>query len=252
MKTNLIIGLSGVLALGLAACGSSDSTGVDAAPIVIADAAPPPADTTPPPDPYVWVVIQDTEQKACTTNGPGSDIDAVELYDATGVLGVGMKGSATFTANPLGNACANTDCAGSNCKYAAISLTFTEADLVARTEGPADATVDATLADTGYFSLNAGTLQLQIGDAVAGSPPAQALKTGDYIKVYEVDQSYIKSGAAYPGCKCAPEHYTVSLQTAAGAILDLKPVQLDAHNTTCTALTAASVDGCGSTVFVVP
>jgi hypothetical protein len=253
MKTKLILGLSCVLALSLAACSGSDGETPDGSTYVppTYDAAPPPVDTAPPPVTYAWVVIQDTEQVACATNGPGADIDAVVLYDATGVRGTGLRSSAVYTANALGYACANADCAGQNCKYAANGLTYTEADLVARTEGPADATVDATLADTGYFSLNAGTLQLQIGDAT-GAGLAQALKSGDYIKVYEVDQSYIASGAAFAGCTCAPEHYTVAVQTAAGATVQLKAVQLDAYNTTCTALAATSVEGCGSTVFMVP
>ncbi|MBN2576910.1 MAG: hypothetical protein JXP73_20270 [Deltaproteobacteria bacterium] len=253
----LMLGLTCVFAMGLVGCSGGDGTDdagwlptPDAA-VPVYDSAPVATDTGPAPDPYVWVVIQDTEQIACSTNGPGTDIDGVALYDATGVLGVGMIGSALFTANPLGNACDNADCAGSNCKYAAISLTFTPEDLVARTEGPADATVEEVLSDTGYFSLNAGTLQMQIGDA-NGLPPAKALKSGDYIKVYEVDQSYIASGAAYSGCTCGPEHYTVALQTAAGALVQLTAVQLDPYNTTCTALTATSIEGCGSTVFMVP
>lgn len=258
MKTKRILGLSWVLTLGFAACSGGDGTDdaglyptPDAA-VPVVDTAPPAIDTAVPvADPYLYVVVQDTEQVACQTNGPGTDVDAVVLYDATGVLGVGMIGSAIFYPNPAGNACDNVDCSGGNCKYSAISTTFTPEDLVARTEGPADATVDATLSDTGYFSLNAGTLQLQIGDAT-GLPPAQALKSGDYIKVFEVDQSYIASGAAYSGCVCAPEHYTVTLQTAAGVAVQLTPVQLDAYNTTCTALTAASTEGCGSTVFMVP
>jgi hypothetical protein len=70
--------------------------------------------------------------------------------------------------------------------------------------------------------------------------------------VYEVDKSYIASGAAYAQCTCQPEHYTVTLQTVAGAVLPLKPVMLDTNNTTCAALTAVSSEGCGSSVFVVP
>jgi hypothetical protein len=67
-----------------------------------------------------------------------------------------------------------------------------------------------------------------------------------------VDQTYITSGDAPASCACLPEHYTVSLQTANGDALDLKPTTLDTDNATCASLTAASVDGCGTTVFVVP
>ena len=251
MKKTLTCGLSLILGLGLAGCGGEGGD-VDAGPIYTYDAAPPPIDTAPV-DPYVWVVIQDTEQKACTTNGPGTDIDAVALLSAAGTpLGYGKLLSANFTANPLGNACENVECSGSNCKYAAISLTFLETTLVAYTEGPPDGFVQAVGDDAGYFSLNAGTLQIQIGDLTGGGP-ATALKSGDYIQVYEVDQTYIASGSAPATCACLPEHYTVSLQTALGTILPLTPVVIDqALNTTCTPLTALSTEGCGTTMFMVP
>jgi hypothetical protein len=67
-----------------------------------------------------------------------------------------------------------------------------------------------------------------------------------------VDQSYVATGAAYAGCTCLPEHYTVTLQTTTGTNLPLKPVQLDTNNLTCAGLTAVSTEACGSTVFVVP
>jgi hypothetical protein len=261
MKTNWMLGIACFLALGLAACSGGTGGDLDAAypqpdlaPMTY-DTATPAIDTAPPVEPLVWLSIQDTEQVACATNGPGTDIDAVVLYDATGTLGVGLRGSAVFTMNPGGWACPQDTCGSSgtaDCKYAANSDTYTEADLVARTEGPADATVDATLADTGYFALNAGTLQIQVGDAL-GNPPAQVLKSRDYIKVFEVDQSYVASGAAYAGCTCAPEHYTVTAMSATGnTIVPLTALQLDPYNTTCAPLTATSTEGCGSTVFVVP
>jgi hypothetical protein len=269
MRTNLKTGLSCVLALGLAACGSNTTDNGDAAVYVppadayvapTADAAVTPTpdaavvpDTTPvTADPYIWVVIQDTEQVACTTNGPGADIDAVELVSGTGTpLGWGRTGWAKFTPNPRGDACANADCSGGNCKYAAISTTFTEADLVARTTGVQDGQVNAATSDVGYFSLNGGTLQIQIGD-LTGAGLAQELMQGDQIKVYEVDKTYISDGYAPANCSCLPEHYTVSIQTAKGATLPLKPTLLAAENTTCAALTTASTDGCGTTLFVVP
>lgn len=246
------LGFTGALALSLAACGSnitSDDAGTTTPGPDAADTA-----VTPPPaDPYVWVVVQDTEQVACTTNGPGADIDAVAMLSATGdVLGWGMVGSASYTANPAGNACANTDCASGNCKYAAISKTFTQADLVARTEGPNDAQIN-TGDDVGYFSLNAGTLQIQIGNATTGAGPARAIKSGDWIVVYEVDKTYVGSGDAAT-CTCLPEHYEVYVQTAdpAKPAVKLKPSRLDPANSTCSALTAASTEGCGTTVFAVP
>jgi hypothetical protein len=210
-------------------------------------------DTTPiVADPYLYVVVQDTEQTACTTNGPGADIDAVELVSSTGdPLGWGKTGSAVFYKNPAGNACENVDCPGGNCKYAAISTTFTQADLVARTEGLQDGEVNAVGNDVGYLSLNGGTLQLQIGD-LTGAGPAQAIMKGDQIQIYEVDKTYPAEGYAPLTCSCLPEHYTVFVQTASGATLALTPTLLDPRNTTCSTLSAASTEGCGSTLFVVP
>jgi len=271
MSTNSKIGLSCVLALGLAACGSNTTDTGDAAVYVpppadayiapTADAAVTPisdaavaTDTTPvTADPYIWVVVQDTEAKACSTNGPGADIDAVELVSSTGTpLGWGRTGWAKFTPNPRGDACANSDCSGGNCKYAAISLTIDPADLVARTTGVQDGQVNPGSADdVGYFSLNAGTLQIQIGD-LTGAGPAQEIMQGDQIKVYEVDKTYVTDGYAPATCSCLPEHYTVSIQSAKGTTLPLRPTLLETENTTCAALTTASTDGCGTTLFVVP
>lgn len=260
------IGLACTLALGLAACGTTgdvDDAGSTPYPQDDAATTVPPGpdagvqpgpDTGTPPvaDPYIWVVIQDTEQKACTTNGPGSDIDAVAKLDANSTLvGWGRIGTAKYTPNPLGYACDNLDCSGGNCKYAANSSTFTQADLVARTEGPADAVVNTSTNDVGYFSLNAGTLSIQIGD-VLGAGIGQELKSGDWIALYEVDQTYIASGAAPATCSCLAEHYTVSLQSASGAkVLPLVPAAYSPANTACV-LAAGATEGCGTTVFAVP
>ena len=282
MRLENKIGLVSILAMGLAACGSTfgtdDDSGSTYYPQEDAAALPPGPDapvqpgpdtavvpkldtgvspgsdagTPPVNDPYIWVVIQDTEQIACTTNGPGSDIDAVAKLDASSKpVGWGRIGTAKYTPNPGGYACDNVHCAGGNCKYAANSSTFTEADLVARTEGPFDAVVNATTNDTGYFSLNAGTLSIQIGD-VTGNGIGQELKSGDWIAVYEVDQTDLAAGAAPASCSCLPESYTVFLQSASGnKVLPLKPAKYDALNAACS-LTATSTDGCGTTVFVVP
>jgi hypothetical protein len=252
------LGLPCALALALAACGSNTTTDDAGNTTPVPDAAVPTADTgvtQPPAAPYVWVVVQDTEQVACTTNGPGSDIDAVGKMDAktNAVIAWGKAGTARFIKNPGGNACDGCGSSGTaDCKYAAISKTFTEADLVARTEGPADGTVAKTGDDTGYFSLNAGTLQLQLADATTGA--LVSIGSGDWIVVYEVDQTYISSGAAYAGCTCLAEHYEVYVQTAdpTVAAVRLTPSRIDPTNAACSALTATSTDGCGTTVFVVP
>ena len=267
MNIKLTFGLASILALGLAACGDTSGDNPDASYVPPQpDSALPTTydvgggaiDTTPAidtspvvADPYVWVVIQDTEQIACTTNGPGADIDAVALQDAQGsIRGYGKVGTAIYTPNS-GVACTNAVCNGAVCKYAANGGVYTLADLQSRTEGPADATVSATTDDQGYFSLNAGTLQMNIG-AVDGTGAALEIKSGDYIYVYEVDQYYVSTGAAYPTCTCPPENYTVYVQTAAGAFKPATPVLLDPNNTTCAPLTATSTEGCGTTTFVVP
>jgi hypothetical protein len=240
------LGFPCALALALAACGSNMTSDDAGTTTPGPDAAAPTADTgvTPPPaDPYVWVVVQDTEQKACTTNGPGTDIDAVAKVDKNAIPYAWGK-NASFTPNRLGNACDGCGSSGTaDCKYAAISKTFTEADLVARTEGPADAQVNAVGNDVGYFSLNAGTLQIQLADANTGV--LQTINSGDWIAVYEVDMTYYATAVA--------DHFTVSLQNADGKkVLPLKPVTLNPANTACAALAATSTDGCGTTVFAVP
>jgi len=123
---------------------------------------------------------------------------------------------------------------------------------VARIEGVQNGQVNAATNDVGYFSLNGGTLQLQIGDLTGAGQP-QAINKGDQIQVYEVDRKYISDGYAPASCSCLPEHYTVFVQTATGATLALTPTVLDTtHNTTCAALSADTTEGCGSTLFVVP
>jgi hypothetical protein len=260
MKTKLILGLASILGLGLAACSGAGGDNPDAAYIPpqtdvaapTVDTGVPPAIDTAAPDPYVYVVVQDTEQVACNTNGPGVDVDAVALQDGAGtVLGYGKVGTAIYTPNPGGYACAlcNTD---KPCKYSANGGLFTVADLQSRTEGPADGVVNATTDDQGYFSLNAGTLQIKIG-AIDGTGAALAPKSGQFIYVYEVDQSYV---TATNGCTCAPEHFTVRLQTASGAysapLTPYPPATANAALCTASAATAGAFDGCGSSVFMIP
>jgi hypothetical protein len=264
MKTKLIFGLSSILGLGLAACNATDDNPdaayippqPDSAMPTTYDVGSGAIDTTPVvADPYVWVVVQDTEQVACSTNGPGTDVDAVALQSAAGaVLGYGKVGTAKFTANPQGNACANADCSGGNCKYAYIGTHFPDPEvLVHYTEGMSNGNVAAVGDDYGYLSLNAGTLQLQIG-AGDGTGAALELQSGQFIYVYEIDQTYITSGDAYAGCICAPEHFTVMLQTASGKYsAPLTPYPPAADNATaCAAAPGGVTDGCGSTTFMIP
>lgn len=249
MKTKFMYGLALTLSLGLAACGDSTDEGIDGGITTRPDAAQTIDSAVP--DPFVWIVVQDTEQIACATNGPGADIDAVALVSAAGApLGWGKIGTAVFTTNALGNACENADCSGGNCKYAWNGTTYLAETLVSWTEGEKDGYVQAVGDDSGYFSLNAGTLQIQMGD-LTGAGLAKELKTGDIIQVFEVDQTYITTGDAPATCICGAEHYTVALQSAAGRLLPLAPAVYSTDNTACGLVTAAT-EGCGTTVFVVP
>ena len=95
-----------------------------------------------------------------------------------------------------------------------------------------------------------GTLQLQIGDT-SGKGSSQAFKSGDQIKVFEVDQSQ-KTEAN--GCVCKPEHYQVIIQDKDGSSLSLKPVQFIPENSDVCGTAPGPNDyyGCGTTVFAVP
>ena len=259
MKRLLNFGMLGLVALGFAACGSSETDLPDASGYVPSpdagskDTLAP--DTLPPPVQYVNVVIMDTESKqpaadrAACGNGPGSDIDAIELIRAGVPVGYGLVGSAEFVAPvaAVGPYCAETDCSGNVCKYA-------KATLAPQTEGKKNAKVNQSTDDVGYVSLNGGTLYLQVGNAITGGGTLQALKSGDQLKVYEVDQTYKVSGDAYPGCTCAAEHYEVWLQDAAGANpLQLLPTKYEADNTACPAtVSATDTEGCGTTTFTIP
>ncbi len=252
MNTTLRIAMVGVLSLGLGACSTTDELDdagtYDPGPFPTQDAAPVEADTAPALTLYTHLAIQDTESKACTTNGPGADIDAVALVDATGaVLGTGLAGSATFTPAPAPS-CTDAECSGGKCKYA---YPYVSPSLV---EGPEDGVVgDAKTPDEGYFSLNGGTVQVEIGDDL-GTP--LYLKKGDLIRVSEVDHLYFNTTN---NCVCKPETFQVVAQNDAESVT-LVPMMLDPANlastakdaTLCPAIALGDTSGCGTTVFVIP
>jgi hypothetical protein len=263
MKRVLNFGMLGLLAMGFAACGSSESdlpdtsiylppldAGAKDAFVALDTLAP---DTAPAAIQYVNVVIMDTESKqpaaerAACGNGPGSDIDAVELIRAAVPVGYGLVGSAQLVAPTAGPYCDETDCSGNVCKYA-------KATLAPATEGKRNAKVNQSTDDVGYVSLNGGTLYLQIGNAITGGGTAQVLMSGDQLKIHEVDQTYKASGEAYAGCTCAAEHYEVWLQDVAGLNpVQLLPTKYEAGNTGCPAVVSATdTEGCGTTTFTIP
>jgi hypothetical protein len=206
---------------------------------------------------YSFLLIQDTEPDACTTAGPGADIDAVELLNATGdrVLGVGLEGSAAFIPRDMahgGPTCADADCPAGKCAY---SAPYVAAAVV---EGPKDGTVSPVKMDGGFISLNGGSVRIQIGDA-SGGGVARDLKKGDVIRVWELDHTYITADNA---CVCKPESFQVFAQTQAGQSVRLVPMALMPVNTranssdsaasVCPALSTLNGSGCGTTVFTVP
>ena len=251
MRATLTIGPACVLGLGLAGCSAAEVSEEATDAGVTRDGSAP-ADTAAAPG-YTYVVIRDKESEQSTfscnaTNSPGTDIDAVALIRKDRVVGYLMKGTAILT--PESVTCAPAACSGQDCTYASSSFTIGETELVSRTEGPPDAVVRGSTDDSGYMSLNGGSLQFQIGDGLADGPP-QAISSGDRIEVYEVDQRYKTTSNA---SNCTPEHYQLFVQTAASESLQLHPVQFDALNSdTCGA--APGPDdylGCGTTVFVMP
>jgi hypothetical protein len=201
------------------------------------------------------LVDRDTDNVMCSaTNGPGADIDAVELMTAGGVtVGFGMKGTASYAPGAAANQmipCMDNQCAGGMCKYSDVALKD-------RVEGPRDGKVNATGDDVGYFSLNNGRLQLQVGDA-QGVGPAREITSGMMVKVWEVDQIYKKNGWAPASCNCLAERFELwavpTLGSAAGAV-KLKSKMIEAENTAMCAAVGMTVGqdlGCGTTVFEIP
>jgi hypothetical protein len=258
MKMNKI-GLAFVLGFGISACGAGTTTTPDAG--LAMDTAPATKlDTAAPVAVYDMVSIVDMETTrdlfVCSaTNGPGSDIDAVALIRGAATIGYGLIGSAKFTvADPATSmACVEGKCSGAtgDCKYSSVSGKFTQANLVARTEGKFDAVVNSDTDDVGYFSLNGGALQIQIGDQTGAGLP-QSILAADKIKVFEVDKTY---ATATNGCVCTPEHYAVYIQdsTGVGADILLTASEYNAANSAvCNAAPGVGDYGCGTTTFLVP
>lgn len=250
MRATLAIGPACLLGLGLAGCKTAVISQVETDAGTATDGSTP--DTTPA-SAYTFVFIRDKESDQFTfscsaTNAPGTDIDAVALIRKGQTVGYLLKGSAIFTAENV--ACIPSECSGQDCTYASSGSPVSDAQLISRTEGPPDAVVRGSTNDTGYMSLNGGSLQFQIGD-VLGKGPAQVLSSGDRIQVYEVDQRYKTASNAG---ECTPEHYQLFIQNAADQSLPLHPVQFDALNSgTCGAAPGPNdYLGCGTTVFAVP
>ncbi len=205
-------------------------------------------DVTVTPTKFTAIMIVDKETNCTATNGPGADIDAVELRTSAGVtIGVGKTGSAAFGAGPTGSTpCTDAQCSGAKCKYS-------DPLLKSRIEGKRDGKVNKDTEDVGYFSLNTGIATLQIGDA-DGAGAAKEITTDMQIKVWEVDQVYLKDASAFAGCTCLPEKYEVWALVTQGnntGAVKLTATNVETDNAgTCGAVVAAT--GCGTTVFTFP
>jgi hypothetical protein len=202
---------------------------------------------------YQWIGIYDDQtMPACTSTGPGADVDSVDLLRGGSVIGVGLKTSASFDATQQGGPTV-TPC--TSCNNGACPNSGPQA--AERAEGIQDGMSYASMPDTGYFSLNAGTLWVQIGQA-NGNSPAQEIRSGDKIIVREVDKVYIAEGSAPASCACLPEKYSVYVFTQKGAMsngVKLKATKYWMENISMCggSLTPGATDiGCGTTEFTVP
>ena len=187
---------------------------------------------------YTYLVIYDSEKPDCSTNGPGADIDAIQLERGGSVVGVGLIGSSDYAASNPNSVGTCTMCgknADKPCSHGGDQCSCADSAM-----GAPDAKLycGATV-DVGYVSLNGGSLQFAFGDAT-GAGTAVALKSGDKIKVWEVDETF--THVDNETCaKPLAEKYEVWARTAKG--VDMGSIKL---------VTSAGADGNGVTEFVVP
>ncbi len=165
---------------------------------------------------YKSIVIWDKSADPSFINGkcgssPGADIDAVGLYRAGKLIAVGKPGTASYVTS------------------AASTCTDTK-NIPSTAEGPLNGHVYASNPDTGYISLNGGSLEIQFGACVTGTKITDCdgagalteVMSGDEIDVWEVDTSYkagsgtAADGNAYSGCVCYADEYEVDARPAVG------------------------------------
>jgi hypothetical protein len=167
------------------------------------------------------VLIFDKSEDPTFVNGkcgssPGSDIDAIALWRKIGttwtLMGVGKAGSANYDTSKA-STCDN------------------KKNIPASSEGPINGKVFKSNPDTGYISLNGGSLELQIGACQSatedestcdGAGAIVDIMDGDQLDVFEVDKTYLPTGEglqkgfAYDGCVCYADEYQVMLRTEKG------------------------------------
>lgn len=247
MKKPCLIGLVGMVGLFVNACGTGTVS-----PIPERDGG---RDATAATG-YNFIAIIDLERQekradfSCSdSNGPGSDIDAVALIRKGEVIGYGLTGSAIYN-EVQDNECKNDECPDDNCKYTKLSKSLKADELIASTTGAPNAEIKKDGDDKGYLSLNGGILQMRIGGK-DGNEPGQLVRSGDQIKVFEVD---LTKKTDSNGCACAPEKYQVVLQNSGNLDLPLRPSQFDkANESVCGSSPKSDTQyGCGTSVFDVP
>lgn len=242
----ILVAISSAALLATAACGTTTEADGDAVDGTASDAATgtdaSTTDTGPALAQYFYLVIYDADKPDCSTTGPGADIDSVELVVNGATIGAGLKLSADFiAANPSASVvpCKAGECGSAGnkaCSHAATAAGGSESIEVAMGTKDAKTYCGATV-DTGYVSLNGGSLRFQIGDAT-GAGAAQFMQAGDIIRIHEVDKSYTPVDGGT--CVAKDENYSVEIRKtkdAAGTILKSK---------------AGSETGSGVTEFVVP
>ncbi len=221
-KIEKILSILGVCTLvATTACSATTSSDGDAdgmaADMSMPDTTSTGKDTTTTAKTLKSIVIWDKSEDPAFRNGkcgssPGSDIDAVMLYRGGKLIGAGKVGSASYDTSK------STSCDNKK-------------NIAASAEGPVNAHVYASSPDTGYISLNGGSIELQFGACSDGSQDplkcdgagaALDIQDGDQIDFYEVDVTYkpgsgtIMDGFAYDGCVCYSDQYQVDVRTAVG------------------------------------
>ena len=167
---------------------------------------------------YKSIVVWDKSEDPAFRNGkcgssPGTDLDAVMLYRGQKLIGAGKVGSATYAPAEPVSTCANTK------------------NNAANAEGPVNGKVFASNPDTGYISLNGGSVELQFGACSTatedvtkcdGAGAVIDIQEGDELDFYEVDTYYkpgsktAMDGFAYDSCVCYQDQYQVKLYAAVG------------------------------------
>lgn len=209
------------------------------------------ADTTVAKKTFKSIVVWDKSEDPAFRNGkcgssPGTDLDAVLLYRGGKLIAAAKVGSASYDTSKA------TTC--DNKKNIASSA-----------EGPVNGKVFASNPDTGYISLNGGSIELQFGACSSttedvtkcdGAGALVEIMDGDQIDFYEVDTAYkpgsktAMDGFAYDGCVCYKDQYQVDLRVDKGVDAGSMVLQASGGGDTFTGTEAWPVNQKTATVKV--